>query len=91
MEIQKHISSSGNCERDFSDMRGKKVKFNSRQEAQRDVAVRRAEHFALNSTPSGVVPSEGYSQKIAGPFRIANEILSQGKRGRDSDIEVSDG
>ena len=39
----------------------------------------------LNSC--GVVPSEGYSQKIAGPFRIANEILSQGKRGRDSDLD----
>ena len=68
-----------------------KSKFSSRQEVQRNIAVRRAEHFALsNSTPSGVLPGTVDSQKIAGPFRIANEILNQGKRGRDGANDSED-
>ena len=64
----------------------RKVKISSRKETQRDIAVRRAEHFAVtNSTPSGVIAGDtvpNYEGRVSGPFTIANEILSQAAANR---------
>lgn len=73
----------------------KEVEFignDSRKKTQRKVALRRAEHFALSSsTPSGVAAgSVDTSQTIAGPFRIANEILSQGVNSKRSHVDPLD-